>query len=89
MSSEHRSGYRPQLEALEDRVVMSTLQAHPVHVVRNTLPAYIFNPFGNPGAGIAVHGLPTAGTSNPPINGGGFFPAGINPSHFFPRSIFG
>jgi hypothetical protein len=91
MSAKQSGGFRPQLEALEDRLVMSTVHAlHPqtVHVVRNTLPAYIFNPFVGSPAGISVHGLSTAGTSNPPANGFGFFPPGISRANFFPPSIF-
>src|SRR5262249_27459310 len=89
MSAKQSQEFRPQLQALEDRLVMSTVHHGPAlhHVVRNTLTPYIFNPMANP-PGITVHGLPFAGTSNPPVNGGGFFPPGINFANFFPASIF-
>jgi hypothetical protein len=90
MSAKHNGGFRPELETLEDRLVLSTVHpAHPPRPPHNPLPGYIFNPEGSNGTGISVHGLTGFGQTNQPQNGAGFFPTGIDFNHFYPPSIFG
>jgi hypothetical protein len=93
MSAKRSEGFRPQLEALEDRSLPSGIPflTHqvpalaPAHVGINHLPPYIFNPFQQP-MGITFANQSGLGRI---FNGsdGGFFPQGLG-TNFFPPSIF-
>jgi hypothetical protein len=93
MSTPRREGFRPQLEALEDRCTPSTLHRAPAHtpppahhVAPNTRPAFIFNPFQVSNQGIPVRNLASSSHLTNPSDGG-FFPQGLG-TNFFPPSIF-